>query len=183
MSNVKGLSGVECQMSNVRTRLYSLSLSLSLSFFVEDLVQGVRKQCRYGSSWAGTLGAFQPRAPGNRPDAITPPWTELGYPRLVRLRVRGPDARCICGRVVTAGASRSPLGRRSPPRFLGPLLPAGPLLRFYCVVTGTTRGSCSDPITVVEPVTPLWTALWTVDPPLPRRFGARIPAIALRDGR
>ena len=46
------------------------------------------------------------RAPGNRPDAITSLWTELGYPRLVRLRVRGPDDRYIRGRVVTAGRRR-----------------------------------------------------------------------------
>ena len=110
-------------MSNVKCQVNKVILSLYL--FVEDVVQGVRKQRRYGSSWVGTLGAFQPRAPGNRPDAITPPWTELGYPRLVRLRVRGPDARCICGRVVTAGASRSPLGRRSPPRLPGAPSPGG----------------------------------------------------------
>ena len=57
-------------MSNVECQVNKVILSLSLSFIVEDLVQGVRKQCRYGSSWAGTLGAFQPRAPGKPPDAI-----------------------------------------------------------------------------------------------------------------
>ena len=171
----------KCRMSGCRMSVNKVVLSLSSS--------SLRIWFKVCGNNADTVQVGWERwgvptpCTGKLPDAITPPWTVLGYPRLVRLRVRGPDARCICGRVVTAGASRSPLGRRSPPRFLGPLLPAGPLLRFYCVVTGTTRGSCSDPITVVEPVTPLWTALWTVDPPLPRRFGARIPAIALRDGR
>jgi len=75
---------------------------------------------------------------------------------------------------------------------LGPLLPAGPMLRFCCVVTGTTRGSRSDPIRmvevvtqrpikVVEAVTPLWAALWTVYPPPPREVGARIPAVHRAD--
>ena len=44
--------------------------TFSLFLIIEDLVQGVRKQFGCGSSWARTLGAFQPSAPGKLPDAI-----------------------------------------------------------------------------------------------------------------
>ena len=110
MSSVEGLS----QVPNVRSNDVILSLSSSW----------LRIWFKVCGNNADTVqvGLERPSVPtpctGKLPDAITPPWTELGYPRLARLNPRGPVARAIRVRAVTPGRHRCYI--RLPPFALRP---------------------------------------------------------------